>query len=73
MASFNSLVCPLILRTNNRCLESLNISVMSPNVENIHKFTQYTDYLSITKKVVMTEQSIHGYLSTDKDVLLCEE
>ena len=50
MASFNSLVCPLMLRTNNRCVESLNISVMSPNVENIHKFTQYTDYLSITKK-----------------------
>ena len=48
--AFNSLVCPLMLRTNNRCVESLNISVMSPNVENIHKFTQYTDYLSITKK-----------------------
>ena len=53
-----------MLRTNNRCVESLNISVMSPNVENIHKFTQYTDYLSITKKVVMTEQSIHGKLPT---------
>ena len=39
-----------MLRTNNRCVESLNISVMLPNVENIHKFTQYTDYLSITKK-----------------------
>ena len=50
MASFNSLVCPLMLRTNNRCVESLNISVMSPNVENIHKFTQYTDNLCITKK-----------------------
>ena len=46
---------------------------MSPNVENIHKFTLYTDYLSITKKVVMTEQSIHGNVSTHKDVLLCEE
>ena len=48
--AFNSLVCPPMLRTNNTCVESLNISVMSPNVENIHKFTQYTDYLSITKK-----------------------
>ena len=48
--AFNSLVCPLMLWTNNRCVESLNISVMSPNVENNHKFTQYTDYLSITKK-----------------------
>ena len=48
--AFNSFVCPLMLRTNNRCVESLNISVMSPNVENNHKFTQYIDYLSITKK-----------------------
>ena len=70
MASFNSLVCPFMLRTNNRCVESLNISVMSPNVQNIHKFTQYTDY---QKKVVMTEKSIHGNVSTHKDVLLCEE
>ena len=63
-----------MLRTNNRCVESLNISVMSPNVENIHKFTQYTDYLCITKKkVVVTEQSIHGNVSIHKDVLLCEE
>ena len=47
---------------------------MLTNVENIHKFNQYTDYLSITKKgVVMTEQSIHGNVSTHKDVLLCEE
>ena len=47
---------------------------MSPNVENIHKFTHYTDYLSITKKkFVFTEQSIHGNVSTHKDVLLCEE
>ena len=53
-----------MLRTNNRWVESLNISVMSSNVENIHKFAQYTDYLSITKKVVMTEQSIHGNVST---------
>ena len=63
----------IMLRTNNRCVESINNSVMSPNVENIHKFTQYTDYLSITKKVVITEQSIHGNVSTHKDVLLCEE
>ena len=50
--AFNSLVCPLMLRTNNRCVESLNISVMSPNVENIHKFTQYTDYLTVTKNTL---------------------
>ena len=131
--ALNSLVCPLMLRTNNRCIESLNISVMSPNVENIHKFTHYTDYLSITKKnlsslnnlfmvmfqlirmssyaknklhkcwvnqhqcnvakcgshsqihpvhwlfvyykkkVVITEQFIHGNVSTHNDVHLCEE
>ena len=27
----------------------------------------------LQKKVVMTEQSIHGNVSTHKDVLLCEE
>ena len=70
MASFNSLVRPLMLRTNNRCVESLNISVMLPNVQNIPKFTKYTDN---QKKVVMTKQSIHGNVSTQKDVLLCEE
>ena len=62
--AFHSLVCTLTLRTNNRCVESLNISVMSPNVEAIHKFNQYTDNLSTTKKVVKTEQSIHGNVST---------
>ena len=58
MASFNSLVCPRMLRTNNRCVESLNISVMSPNVENIHKFTQYTDYMSITKKKLSLQNNL---------------
>ena len=48
---FNSLVCPLTLRRNNRCVESVNISVMSLNVENIHKFTQYTDYCLLQKRL----------------------
>ena len=41
-----------MLRRNNRCVESLNISVEchQNNVENIHKFTQYTDYVSITQE-----------------------
>ena len=30
--SFNSLVCPLMLKTNYRCVQSLNISVDAPNV-----------------------------------------
>ena len=29
---FNSIGCPLMLRTNCRCVQSLNISVTSPNV-----------------------------------------
>ena len=32
------------------CRVTQHQCIMSPNVENIHKFTQYTDYLSITKK-----------------------
>ena len=37
MASFNSFVCPLMLRTNNRCVESLNISV---EIAKCGKFSQ---------------------------------
>ena len=40
----------LILRTNNRCVQSLNISVeVAKCVKNIHKFTQYTYFLTVTK------------------------
>ena len=62
-----------MLRTNNRCVESLNISVMSPNVENIQNSPSTLTICLLQKKVVMTKQSIHGKLSTHKDVLLCEE
>ena len=43
--------CPLTLRTNYRCVQSLNISVdvTKTCVENIHKFTKYTHFLSVTK------------------------
>ena len=42
--------CPLMLRTNYRCVQSLNISVdVAKCVENVHKFTQYTHFLSVTK------------------------
>ena len=42
---FNSLEYPLMLRTNYRCVQSLNISVdVAKCVENIHKFTQYTHF-----------------------------
>ena len=48
--SFNSLGCPLMLKTNYRCVQSLNISVdVAKCVENFHKFTQFTHFLSVTK------------------------
>ena len=47
---FNSLGCPLMLRKNYRCVQSLNISVdVAKCVENVHKFTQFTHFLSVTK------------------------
>ena len=48
--AFNSLVCPLMLKTNYRCVQSLNISVdVTRCVENVHKFTKFTHFLSVTK------------------------
>ena len=48
--SFNSLGCPLMLKTNYRCVQWLNISVnVSKCVENVHKFTQFTHFLSVSK------------------------
>ena len=39
-----------MLRTNYRCVQSLNISVDDAKcVENVHKFTKYTHFLSGTK------------------------
>ena len=41
-----------MLKTNYRCVQSLNISVdVSKCVENVHKFTQFTHLLSVAKKV----------------------
>ena len=43
MARFQLIRCPLMLRTNYRCVQSLNISVDDAKcVENVHKFTKYT-------------------------------
>ena len=48
--NFNSLGCPVMLRTNYRCVQSLNICVdVAKCVENVHKFTQFTHFLSVTK------------------------
>ena len=62
-----------MLRTNYKCVQSLNISVdVAKYMEIFHKFTQYTHFLSVTKKcLVFTEQSIHGKVSTRYYVLLC--
>ena len=47
---FNSLRCPLMLRANYRCVQSLNISVdVAKCVENVHKFIQMTYFLSVAK------------------------
>ena len=46
----NSLVCPLMLKTNYRSVQSLNISVDDAKcVENVHKSTKHTHFLSVTK------------------------
>ena len=47
---FNSLVCPLMLRTNYRCVQSLNISVdVAKCVENVHTLIHYTHFRTVTK------------------------
>ena len=48
--TFNSILCPLMLKTNYRCVQSLNISVdIAKCVENVHKFTQFIHFLFVTK------------------------
>ena len=48
--SFNSLGCLLMLRTNYRCVQSLNISVdISKCVENVHTLIHYTHFWTATK------------------------
>ena len=56
---FNSIVCPLMLITNYRCLQSLNICVdVAKFVQNVHKLIHYTYFWTV--RLVFTEQSIHG-------------
>ena len=48
---FNSFVCPLMLKTNYRCVQSLNISVdVAKCVENVHTLIHYTHFWTVTKK-----------------------
>ena len=47
---FNSLGCALMLRTNYRCLKTLNISVdVAKCVENVQTFIHYTHFWTVTK------------------------
>ena len=47
---FNLFGCPLMLRTKYRCVQSPNMSVdVAKCWENVHKFTQYTHFLSVTR------------------------
>ena len=69
--SFNSLWCPFLLRTNYRCVQSLNISVdVAKCVVNVHKFTQFTHFLSVTKNDLswlnnlFMERFLHNRMST---------
>ena len=130
---FKSLGCPLMLKTNYRCVQSLNISVdVAKCVKNVQKFNKFTHFLSVPKndmcwlnnlfmanfqlnrmstyvknklqmcsvtqhqcrrrqmcgkcshinslhslldcykkRLVITEQSSHGKVSTHEDVILC--
>ena len=56
------------------CLDLLNISV---DVAKCGKYSQihpvHLLFVSYKKWLVLPEQSIHGKVSTHKDVLLCEE
>ena len=47
---FNSLVCLLMLKTNYRCVQSLNISVdVAKCLANVQNFNQFTHFLSVKK------------------------
>ena len=47
------IICPLMIRTNNRWVQSNNISLdVAKCGENFHKITLYTHYLSVTKNAL---------------------
>ena len=49
--AFNSIGYPLMLRTKNRYVQSLNISVdVAKCVENVHTLIHYTHFWTVTKK-----------------------
>ena len=58
---FNSLECPLMLRTNYRCVQSINISVdVAKCVENVHKFTQYTHFCPL-QNITCVDWTIYSW------------
>ena len=69
---FNLLGCSLMLRTNYRCFQTLDISVDIAKC--VHTLIHDTHFWTVTKTwLVFTEQSIHCKVSTHLDVILCQE
>ena len=68
----NSLGCPHMLRTNYRCVQSLNISVdVAKCVENVHTLIHYTHYWSVTK-IRLVHWTIYSWQRFQLiNVLLC--
>ena len=59
---FNSLVCHLMLKTNYRCVQSLNISVdVAKCVENVHKFTQWFTHFCPLQKTTCPDWTIYSW------------
>ena len=66
---FNWLRCPLMLKTNYRFLQSLNISVdVAICVENVHKFSQYTHFCPL-QKTTCPDWKIHSWQGSNS--LVC--
>ena len=57
----------LMLRTNYRCLQSLNISVDDAKcVENVHKFTQFTHFCTLYFLLSVQKMTCPHFLSVPK-------
>ena len=59
---FNSLVCSLMLKTNYRCVEWINISVdVAKCVVNVHKFNQVHSLFVRYKKTTCPDRKIYSW------------
>ena len=57
--TFNSLGCPLMLTTNYRCIQSLNISVdVAKCMENVHTLIHYTHFWTVTKNDLSSQNNL---------------